>query len=85
MKGVLIFKHVREKINGKAMKAFSVLFTKASEHGTDQEETDLQHLEVCPVTALLGLGHGMKLPGMGNSQLNSAEFLVPIPAHCVQI
>lgn len=26
------------------MKAFSVLFTKASEHGVDQEETDLQHL-----------------------------------------
>lgn len=67
------------------MKAFSVLFTKASEHGADQEEADLQHLEICPVTALLVLAHGMKLSGMGNFRWNSADFLVPIPAHCVQI
>lgn len=42
-------------------------------------------LKACPVTALLLLGRGMKLSGVGNSQLNSAEFLVPIPPYSVQM
>lgn len=42
-------------------------------------------LKARPVTALLVLGHVMKPSGMGNSQLNSADFLLPTPAHSVEI
>lgn len=42
-------------------------------------------LKACPVTALLVLRHVTKPSGMGNSQLNSAEFLIPTPARSVEI